>query len=247
MKKADILTILASGLLLLGTSVGCSLCCAPYDYCGPVFANGQCSNLARCRCGTAFGQGCGQGGCATCGQANYGVAPQVTYDENGRPIQTVPSPAQGMRQNVQPQVQPQIQPSQIQPTRIQQGPAAQLQPSSGAALSQPTQNRSAQYPTNQYPPTQYRPASMNAQTPQRVAYAPPSSQQVLPPASPTTANVANVVNVANGTPQNGSIAVGADGYQKVEVYDENNQLMGYEIIDATGKSVSQLPAPSHVR
>jgi len=41
--------------------------------------------------------------------------------------------------------------------------------------------------------------------------------------------------------------VNADGFQKVAVYDENQQLLGYEIIDATGKSVQQLPAPDSVR
>jgi hypothetical protein len=30
------------GLSLL--SAGCTMCCHPYDYCGPVYDGGQCSN-----------------------------------------------------------------------------------------------------------------------------------------------------------------------------------------------------------
>ncbi len=196
MKKADFLTVLAVGFLLLGTSVGCSLCCAPYDYCGPVYANGQCSNLARFRCGTAFGQS----GC--------GASPQVTPNENGGTHQALPASEPGGN--------PRIQPTPASSPQIQQSPRVALPPQ-----------------------TQYRPASINAQVPQQIAHTNPSVQQVLPPVSS--------VGATDAIPQNGAIAVGADGYQKVEVYDENNQLMGYEIIDATGKSVSQLPAPSHVR
>jgi|GEM_PF-1609411 len=209
MKKVVSLMVLAGSLFLLGMSVGCSLCCAPYDYCGPVYANGQCSNLARFRCGTAFGQG----GC--------GMSGQVMVDENGQPIPVVSGQEQGIQQGVPQGIQP--TPAPASAPRIQVSPGA-----SGVAVPQQTQ---------------YRPASMNSQVPQRIAYAQPSEtetvQQALPPVSRE--------NVPAVMPQNGAIAVGADGYQKVEVYDENNQLMGYEIIDATGKSVRQLPAPSHVR
>ena len=191
--KKFISLILCSGLLVLaGLSTGCSLCCAPYDYCGPVYANGGCANLARMRCGTAF-----NGGCATCGM--HGQVQQFV-DQNGQPI---------------PQNAPQAQPAAA-PT-LSPAPAPAPEPS----VTQPLPAPSASLPSQ----TQYRTASVaQSQTTQAA------------PALP-----------APSTPQNGAIAVDASGYARVAVYDENNQLLGYEMVDSTGKSVNQVQAPANVK
>ena len=183
--KKFVSLILCSGLLVLaGLSTGCSLCCAPYDYCGPVYANGGCANLARMRCGTAF-----NGGCATCGM--HGQV-QEFVDQNGQPI---------------PQNAPQSQPTPA--PNVAPAPS----PAPAPSVTQPLPGPSASLPSQ----TQYRTASV--------------AQSQTSPAAPTV-------------PQNGAVAVDASGYARVAVYDENNQLLGYEMVDSTGKSVNQVPAPA---
>ena len=190
--KKFVSLILCSGLLVLaGLSTGCSLCCAPYDYCGPVYANGGCANLARMRCGTAF-----NGGCATCGM--HGQVQQFV-DQNGQPI---------------PQNAPQVQPTPAPDV----APLVSPIPTQAPAATQPLPGPSASIPSK----TQYRTASMAQSQPAQAT-----------PALP-----------APSTPQNGAVAVDASGYARVAVYDENNQLLGYEMVDATGKSVNQVPAPA---
>ncbi|MDO4570580.1 MAG: hypothetical protein Q4D38_09375 [Planctomycetia bacterium] len=68
MKKSKLLVVVICMIMVGAMSTGCRLCCAPYDYCGPVYAGGKCSNLARFRCGTAFRRGCAtcETGCASC-------------------------------------------------------------------------------------------------------------------------------------------------------------------------------------
>ncbi len=204
MTKTVSMCFLACIGLFTVISSGCSLCCAPYDYCGPVYADGRCSNLARFRCGTAFNQ-------------TYN-APQdgVVLDENGQPIP-------GQNPQMQQTVPSQAAPSSVQP---QPTPAQNLTPVPTASA---TQNR------GNYAQRSYRTASTSA--PNEVATALPVSDTVQ---TQTSAPIPQI-------PQSGTIAVNPDGYQKVAVYDENQQLMGYEMIDATGKSVQELPAPAHVQ
>ncbi|MDO4858355.1 MAG: hypothetical protein Q4A17_10475 [Thermoguttaceae bacterium] len=191
--KKFVSLILCSGILVLaGLSTGCSLCCAPYDYCGPVYANGGCSNLARMRCGTAF-----NGGCATCGA--HGQI-QEFVDQNGRPV---------------PQNAPQMQPSPAPDV------APSVMPAPAPSTTQPLPAPSAKLPSQ----TQYRTASV-AQT----------QTSPMAPALP-----------ASSAPQDGAVAVDASGYARVAVYDENNQLLGYEMVDSTGKSVNQVQVPANVR
>ncbi len=211
MKNVFSLIFAICGLALLCMASGCSLCCAPYDYCGPVYANGCCANLARQRCGTAFNQ--------------TQMPQQVTYDANGQPIpvQNQPTPA------------PQHIPGDT-PASAMSAPSAMPQ-NQGMTASQfqaPYRQASAN-PTARPSAVSSAPA-MSAMPSQQMAQAP---QMAMLPAEPS--------NVSAPTPINGKIAVNADGFQKVAVYDENQQLLGYEIIDATGKSVQQLPAPESAR
>ena len=193
--KKFVSLILCSGILVLaGLSTGCSLCCAPYDYCGPVYANGGCANLARMRCGTAF-----NGGCATCGA--HGQV-QEFVDQNGQPI---------------PQNAPQIQPSPAPDV----APSVAPTPAPAPAATHPLPAPSASLPSQ----TQYRTASV-------------AQSQTLQTAPDLP---------APSVPQNGTIAVDASGYARVAVYDENNQLLGYEMVDSTGKSVNQVQAPINVK
>jgi len=191
MKKFVSLVLSVGLLVLAGFSTGCSLCCAPYDYCGPVYANGGCSNLARMRCGTAF-----NGGCATCGM--HGQV-QEFVNQNGQPVS---------------QVNPQIQPTpapEVVPT-----PAPNVVPSTTQAIPAPTASFQS--------PTKYQSASIaQVQVPQTTHPTLPASSAPLP--------------------ANGSVAVDASGYARVAVYDENNQLLGYEMVDSTGKSVNQVQIP----
>ncbi len=205
MKKTVSLTILVQCLFLLITATGCSLCCAPYDYCGPVFADGHCANLARQRCGTAFN---GPMGC------NNGA--QVIYDENGQPISvpTTQQPTPATSQN-----------TQMVPTPA---PKQQLPPG-GHLYKQPA--------TAQNTVTQ--PTAIQAQFQHASAYN--TAQRT---ANPGNSNASTVISTSEMPT---TIPVNADGYQRVAVYDENQQLLGYEMIDATGKSVQQLPAPAHVQ
>ncbi len=199
MNKTVSLAILAQCLLLLITATGCSLCCAPYDYCGPVFADGRCANLARQRCGTAFNSSTG---------CNSGVQQQVIYDENGQPISisTAPQPMSATSQNMH-----------SVPTRA---PKQQLPPG-GHLYKQPETAR------NMAPQAQFQHASAYHSAQRNVVSS--NSTAISTSEMPTT------------------IPVNADGYQRVAVYDENQQLLGYELIDATGKSVQQLSGSMHIR
>ena len=185
MTRYRTLLVLVVGLFLMGMSTGCRLCCAPYDYCGPVYSGGQCSNLARHRCGSGITNAGAAGGCAKCGGG-----------------QTMMVPAQGMptatpQQVVAPQATAQ------QPMAPQQIPAAQ------------PQARNFQPINRQVPP-----AAQQAQ------YLTTSGAQSAPAV------------------QSSGIAVNADGYQKIQVFDERGNLLGYETIDASGKSINQVPAPA---
>lgn len=213
MKNAFSLIFAICSLALLCMASGCSLCCAPYDYCGPVYANGCCANLARQRCGTAFNQ--------------TQMPQQVTYDANGQPIpiQNQPTPA--------PQHIPGDTPAQTSamsvPSAMPQNQgmsAGQFQAPYRQASANPTARPSA---VSSAPAVSAMPSQQMAQVP----------QVAMRPAEPS--------DISAQTPVNGKIAVNADGFQKVAVYDENQQLLGYELIDATGKSVQQLPAPESVR
>lgn len=234
MKKSISFALLAVLLLLAGMNTGCRLCCAPYDYCGPIYANGCCSNLARHRCGTAFNQ-----------------VPQAVYDENGNLIQGAPGMVQGgVPYQPAPQPTPAPQGMVPQPTSAPQTMADPMIPAAGAQMNQYQSGR------QQYP--QLASNAGRSQAQQQVNYVQAEPQAVSQaragalPFATAESSSATVLpseslsgNAAAGV--NGSIAVNADGYQKVAVYDEKQQLLGYEIIDATGKSVQQLPAPSYVQ
>jgi len=217
MKNVFSLFFAVSSLALLYMASGCSLCCAPYDYCGPVYANGCCANLARQRCGTAFNQ--------------TQVPQQVTYDANGQPIPLQNQPARA------PQHIPGDTPAQ---TSMMHAPSVMQQDQRMASPQYQAQYQQAPYRQASANPTA-RPAQQMMQAQQmapaqQMAQAPQMAMLPAEPSAPSAQATAN-----------GTIAVNADGFQKVAVYDENQQLLSYEIIDATGKSVQQLPAPDSVR
>ncbi|MDO4629281.1 MAG: hypothetical protein Q4C70_08880 [Planctomycetia bacterium] len=220
MKTTVSLTFLAQCLFLLVTATGCSLCCAPYDYCGPVFADGHCANLARQRCGTAFN---GPMGC------NGGA--QVIYDENGQPISvpTAQQPTPATYQNMETVPTP--------------APKQQLPPG-GHLYKQPaTAQNTMTQPMAQNTMTQS--ATVQAQFQHASAYN--SAQRNLASAATSGSTDSGASTVVSTSEMPTTIPVNADGYQRVAVYDENQKLLGYEMIDATGKSVHQLPAPAHVQ
>ena len=142
-------------------------------------------------------------------------------DANGQPV-----PMQGP-QNAAPQQ------GMPQPT-----PAPATSPLPAPTAAQNRMNYGAQ---------QYRTASRTAASQTPSALPVPQNSGSVAAALPVSASETGSGTFAAENPQAGNIAVNADGYQKVAVYDENQQLMGYEIIDATGKSVQQLPAPAHVQ
>ena len=215
--RIGILGICAS--LLLG-SVGCHLCCAPYDYCGPVWEGGQCSDLSRVRCGSVTAIG----GCSTCGQ-HGAVAPDQAVPAQGAPT-AAPAPA------------PTPAPAPA-PAAKSVGPQVYRGLNSNVRQVQATQ------PVNQtnsqvVPATATQPVAPN----RSLVVGRPASQK--PVEAPTAVSVGN--QNAGQLPKDAVIAVGPDGFQKVEVYDEKGQFLGYETIDATGKTVqaldlSKLPLP----
>ena len=213
--KIGILGICAS--LLLG-SVGCHLCCAPYDYCGPVWEGGQCSDLSRVRCGSVTAIG----GCSTCGQ-HGAVAPDQAVPTQGAPT-AAPAPA---------------------PTPAPAPATKSVGPQVYRGLDSNVRQVQATQPVNQ---TNSQVVAATATQP----VAPNRSLVVGRPASQKPVEAPKAVSVGNQNagqlPKDAVIAVGPDGFQKVEVYDEKGQFLGYETIDATGKTVqaldlSKLPLP----
>lgn len=156
-------------VLLLPPFAGCRLCCAPYDYCGPVYEGGQCSDLSRQRCGSVTAMGC---------------APAQVITENQAVIQHTPA------------------------TKSVPTPAIQKAPT-------PKQPSSQVYNAV---PQHYRQQGRTSQVIQATATQP----------------------IPNASAAQGQIVVDANGYQKVEVYDENGKFLGHETIDASGKTVQPL-------
>ena len=215
--KIGILGICAS--LLLG-SVGCHLCCAPYDYCGPVWEGGQCSDLSRVRCGSVTAIG----GCSTCSQ-HGAVAPAQAVPAQGAPT-AAPAPA------------PTPAPAPA-PAAKSVGPQVYRGLDSNVRQVQATQ------PVNQTNSQVVAATATQPVAPNRsLVVGRPASQK--PVEAPTAVSVGS--QKSGQLPKDAVIAVGPDGFQKVEVYDEKGQFLGYETIDATGKTVqaldlSKLPLP----
>lgn len=155
-------------VLLLPPLAGCRLCCAPYDYCGPVYEGGQCSDLSKQRCGSVTAMGC---------------IPEQVITGN--------------------------------PTVIQQAPAMKSTPAP-AIQRTPTPKQPSSQVFNAVP--QYRQQGRTSQVIQATAIQP----------------------VTNPSVGQGQIVVDANGYQKVEVYDENGKFLGHETIDASGKTIQPL-------
>ncbi|MDO4573780.1 MAG: hypothetical protein Q4D98_01040 [Planctomycetia bacterium] len=175
---------------------GCKLCCAPYDYCGPVYQCGQCSDLAHRRCGSIAGQ-----------QSMVAVStPQGTLQQVPSKQVPTPAPAPAVGSQVQ-QVPPSYQ-------RYQQVQYQQFQ------------NRQAQQ----------APFQQTAQAPAQTGVV--QAAALIP--TPASSEHAARQNIPAVVPQEGKIAVNADGFQEVAVYDENGRLLGYETIDAEGKTVKAL-------
>ena len=164
--------------LVVSFSAGCRICCAPYDYCGPVYDCGQCANLTTNRCGSGVcGVPCG-------GQPAVAGMPAQQIPQNPAPYyhgtpSGMPTPAPGPQvQNVpnrfqnagMPAAAPQgmpVMPPQ-QGMLVQQGaPAPQLMP------IQPQVGKTAQPQMMMpMPPQQNTPETMIVpqQGPQEIPY-----------------------------------------------------------------------------
>lgn len=145
--------VLAACVLTACLSTGCRMCCAPYDYCGPVWQCGGCADLSTRRCGSGVhGPACGP-----CGATNnmvYTQNPAQISPTNGQPVmpsqpataipgphvqymqpgQQVPmvmaqAPAQPQMVPVQPQIgaQVQMQPQALPRTQVMTATATQTQ------------------------------------------------------------------------------------------------------------------------
>ena len=141
MKSFFYVSLLGVFVLVVSFSAGCRLCCAPYDYCGPVYDCGQCANLMTNRCGSGV-HGVPCGGQPAVAQIPAQQIPQNSPQYNNSIPRQVPTPATG------PQVQ--YTPNRFQNT----GMAAPVQ--QGMPMQQPQQGMVVQQgaPTAQVMPIQ---------------------------------------------------------------------------------------------
>ncbi|MDO4551800.1 MAG: hypothetical protein Q4C96_11185 [Planctomycetia bacterium] len=140
MKKLIYGTIFSFLGFILTFSPGCRLCCAPYDYCGPVYEGGNCSNLMTNRCGS------GVNGAACCGNACCGAQPVYSPSASPALVPTNKTPQNISPKNIpvapnSPQVQyftPTQQPNQLMTRR-----PSNLRTISNTHTSGPTASASA--------------------------------------------------------------------------------------------------------
>jgi hypothetical protein len=89
-----------SGMALLGvilSGAGCTMCCHPYDYCGPVYQPG-CDGkpfCSPCRCGSIL-DGCGWRMCPSCraqaSQLSAAASQQTAAPQSTETLEPVPEP-----------------------------------------------------------------------------------------------------------------------------------------------------------
>lgn len=205
--------VLAACVLMTCLSTGCRLCCAPYDYCGPVWQCGGCADLSTRRCGSGV---CGPA-CGPCGATN-----NMAYVQNPQnPAQMVPGTAQPMMP--------------AQPTTAIPGPQVQfMQPVQQAPMVRtqaPVQPQ--MMPMQPQVGAQIQPQMVQAQ-PQAL----PRTQVMT-----ATATQTQVQPQAQIQPQPQTMVVPQQGVIEVQVFDEKGNFLGIEKMDANGNTLNHVPHP----
>lgn len=156
-------TVIYSGMLgilalITSLSAGCRLCCAPYDYCGPVYDCGNCANLMTNRCGSGVhGRMCGE---PPAYQSPVQVAPQNMPEGSNSPNAVPPTTIRGPHVQYMPGRNhvsqgnvptqgisaPQSQSGPILPPVLQQPQMVAAQPQVGAQAQIPAQPQGMQMP-----------------------------------------------------------------------------------------------------